>query len=82
MKVTNVYAYETNSLVHTYDSHTDWKLCVWFKADNGILSATYAIAPKWFDRNYLIKSDNWDDIQKFISSNEEEINRQLENNRK
>jgi hypothetical protein len=57
-------------------------LCIWFKADNGKLSATYAIAPKLFDRNYLITSENWDDIQKFIDDNEEEINRQLEKNRK
>jgi hypothetical protein len=82
MKVGNVHAYETDSLVHTNNSHTDWKLCIWFKADNGKLSATYAIAPKLFDRNYLITSDNWDDIQKFIDDNEEEIKRQLDKNRK
>jgi hypothetical protein len=35
-----------------------------------------------FDRNYLVRSTNWDDIQKFIDDNEEEIKRQLEKNRK
>jgi hypothetical protein len=69
-------------LFRTNNSRTDWELCIWFKADNGKLSATYAIAPKLFDRNYLITSTNWDDIQRFIDDNEEEINRQLEKNRK
>ena len=82
MKVPNVHAYETVSLVRANNSRTDWELCVWFKADNGILSATYAIAPRLFDRNYLVRSTNWDDIQKFIDDNEEEIKRQLEKNRK
>lgn len=81
MKVENVHAYETNSLIYKEGSRTDWELCIWFMADNGKLSATYAIAPKLFDRNYLIKSTNWDDIQRFIDDNEEEINRQLEKNR-
>jgi hypothetical protein len=82
MKIGNVHAYDTDSLIRKEGSRTDWELCIWFKADNGKLSATYAIAPKLFDHNYLVKSDNWDDIQKFIDDNEEEINRQLEKNRK
>ena len=82
MKVDIVAAYDTEALIRTKDSHTDWVLCVWFKADNGQLSAIYEIVPKMFDRNYLIRSINWDDIQKFIDDNEEEIKRQLEKNRK
>jgi hypothetical protein len=80
MKVENVHAYDTDALIRTKDSRTDWALCIWFKADNGKLSATYAIAPKLFDRNYLITSTNWDDIQRFIDDNKDEINRQLEKN--
>ena len=82
MKRCKVQAYDTDSLIRTENSRTDWELCVWFKTDNGKLSATYAVAPKMFDHNYLVTSTNWDDIQKFIDDNEEEIKRQLEKNRK
>ena len=82
MKVDVVAAYETDALIRTKDSRTDWVLCVWFQADNGKLSAIYEIVPKMFDHNYLIRSINWDDIQKFIDDNEEEIKRQLDKNRK
>ena len=82
MKVENVHAYDTDALIRTKDSRTDWVLCVWFKSDNGTLLAIYEIVPKMFDRNYLIRSTNWDDIQKFIDDNEEEIKRQLDKNRK
>lgn len=69
-------------LIRTKDSHTDWVLRVWFKADDGNLSAIYEIVSNKFDHNYLIRSTNWNDIQKFIDDNEEEIKRQLEKNRK
>lgn len=82
MRVGNVHAYDTDSLIRTENSRTDWVLCVWFQADNGVLSAIYEIVPKMFDHNYLIRSTNWDDIQKFIDDNEEEIKRQLDKNRK
>ena len=83
MKVDIVSAYETCVLIRTKDSRTDWVLCVWFKADNGNLSAIYEIIPKMFDHNhYLIRSTNWNDIQRFIDDNEAEIKRQLEKNRK
>lgn len=82
MKVDIVSTYETHVLIRTKDSRTDWVLGIWFKADNGKLSATYEIVPKMFDHNYLVRSTNWDDIQKFIDDNEEEIIRQLEKNRK
>lgn len=82
MKVDIVSAYDTDVLIRTKDSRTDWVLCVWFKSDNGELSAIYEIVPKMFDRNYLVRSTNWDDIQRFIDDNKEEINRQLEKNRK
>ena len=39
MKVDIVSAYETDVLIRTKDSRTDWVLCVWFKSDNGKLSA-------------------------------------------
>ena len=82
MKVDIVSTYETHVLIRTKDSRTDWVLGIWFKADNGKLSAIYEIVPKMFDHNYLVRSTNWDDIQKFIDDNEEEIIRQLEKNRK
>jgi hypothetical protein len=80
MKVGNVHAYETDALIRTKDSRTDWVLCTWFKSDNGKLSAIYEIVPKMFDHTSLVRSTNWDDIQKFIDDNEDEIIRQLAKN--
>jgi hypothetical protein len=80
MKVDIVSAYETDALIRTKDSRTDWVLCTWFKSDNGKLSAIYEIIPKMFDHTSLVRSTNWDDIQKFIDDNEDEIIRQLAKN--
>lgn len=82
MKVDIVSAYETDVLIRTKDSRTDWVLCTWFKSDNGKLSAIYEVVPKMFDHNSLIRSTNWDDIQKFIDDNEDEIILQLAKNRR
>ena len=82
MKVDIVSAYEIDVLIRTKDSRTDWVLCTWFKSDNSKLSAIYEVVPKMFDHNSLVRSTNWDDIQKFIDDNKEEIKRQLAKNRR
>ena len=78
---TRIGTCESNFLLFSEKSRSDWSLLTHFLSNNGNISAIYCIQDKLFG-NTIFETEEWNEVLTFVEEHREELLQQLEKNKR